>query len=163
MPIAVPVPERRAQAEGRPSSEGQPPQRERGERGNRREKWTRERQPVTSEAAPPEGSQDPAESRQATRAAADLGGPPPQEQSVGGLPGVHRRGSRRGGAPRGERSGGQGTPATEAEGASKPVDAPPGIHSFSIWHASFFEAAIHMASLLISLMQCLSACIVSWL
>ncbi len=133
MPIAVPVPERRAQAEGRPSGEGPPQQREqrergeRGERGARREKRTRDRPPQSGEAPPPEGSQAPVESRQAPRAAAEAGGPTPQELSAGGPSGAHRRGSRRGGGgQRGERSGGQGMPATEAEGASKAVDAPPG-------------------------------------
>ena len=135
VPIAVPVPERRAQAEGRPSGEGPPQQREqreRGERGARREKRTRDRPPQSGETAPHEGSQAPAESRQAPRATAEAGGPPPQEQSGGGPPGAHRRGSRRGGGgQRGERPGGQGPPNAEAEGASKAVDAPPGTPPFS--------------------------------
>ena len=125
MPIAVPVPERRAQAEGKLPAEGQPP-REQRDRGARREKRTRERPPPSGEAPPPEGSQAPVESRQAPSVALESGGPPTQEQSMGGPPGVHRRGSRRGGAQRGERFGGHGTPGIEAEGASKAVDAPPG-------------------------------------
>ncbi|CAL5220629.1 g2672 [Coccomyxa viridis] len=126
VPIAVPVPERRAQAEGRPSGEGPPQQRE--QRGARREKRTRDRPPQSGEAAPPEGSQAPAESRQAPPAAAEAGGFPPQEQTGGGPPGAHRRGSRRGGGgQRGERSGGQGPPGVDSEGASKAVDAPPGL------------------------------------
>ncbi len=96
MPIAVPVPERRAQAEGRPSGEGPPQQRERGERGARREKRTRDRPPQSGEAAPPEGSQAPAESRQAPRAAAEAGGPP--------LSGADR-GWAAGGAPQGQQEG----------------------------------------------------------
>ena len=132
VPIAVPVPERRAQraegAEGRPPAEARPLQHE--QRGPRREKRSRDRPPPSGVAAPVEGSQAPVGSSQVPLAAAESETSPPQglEQSVAGPPGVNRRGSRRGTGQRNERSAGQGTQARGAHVVTEAVDAPPGTH-----------------------------------
>ena len=133
MPIAVPMPDKKAAAEGRPQQEGQGPQRE---RGGPREKRGRERGALAAgEATPKEPNQAPISAQHASPLAADAGlaGAQGAEQRSAGPPGVNRRGARSGRTqpgPRGERPAAQGVQSKEAS-VAEAVDAPPGMLSSS--------------------------------
>ena len=128
MPIAVPMPEKKAAAEGRPQHEGQGPQRE---RAGHREKRGRERgAPASGDATPKEPKQAPSGAQHAAPQAPDAGLASSQgaEQRAAGPPGVNRRGTRSGRTQpglRGERPAGQGVQGKEAS-VAEAVDAPPG-------------------------------------
>ena len=129
MPIAVPMPDKKPAAEGRPQHEGQGPQRE---RAGHREKRGRERgAPAPGDATPREPNQAPSGAQPAGPPAADAGpaGAQGPEQRAAGPPGVNRRGARSGRTqpgPRGERPAGQGVQGKEAS-VAEAVDAPPGM------------------------------------
>ena len=127
MPIAVPMPDKRAAAEGRAQHEGQGPQRE---RAGHREKRGRERgAPAPGDAAPREPDQGPLGAQHAGPQAADaaLAGAQGAEQRAAATPGVNRRGARSGRTQpglRGERPAGQGVQSKEAS-VAEAADAPP--------------------------------------
>ena len=133
MPIAVPMPDKKAAAEGRPQQEGQGPLRE---RAGPREKRGRERgAPAPGDATPRAPNQAPISAQHAGPAAADAGlaGAQAAEQRAAGPPGVNRRGARSGRTqpgPRGEHPAGQGVQSKEAS-VAEAVDAPPGMLSCS--------------------------------
>ena len=128
MPIAVPMPDKKGAAEGRPQHEGQGPQRE---RAGHREKRGRERgAPAPGDATPREPNQAPSGTQHTAPQAPDAGlaGVQGPEQRAAGPPGANRRGARSGRTQpelRGERPTGQGVQSKEAS-AAEAVDAPPG-------------------------------------
>ena len=133
MPIAVPMPDKKPAAEGRPQHEGQGPQRE---RAGPREKRGRERgAPAPADVTPRAPNQVSSGTQHSGPPAADAGlaGALGAEQQTAGPPGVNRRGARSGRTqpgPRGERPAGQGVQSKEAS-VAEAVDAPPGMLSCS--------------------------------